>query len=169
MYELAHAADSPDHKGDGLTAAAIGQMLDLDPSYLSQHPAQFDAQGLIARAASSSDRRAAHITLTVAGRQALAPLESASNDETAALLATVAAPDRSNLLAAMRQIESTLAPQRTLLATPATGERFRLRACPPTRRHGLGDQPSRRALPPEYGWDGTFEGDGGRHLRKVHP
>lgn len=156
LYELAHAADSPDHKGDGLTAAAIGQMLDLDPSYLSRILRKFDAQGLIARAASSSDRRAAHITLTVAGRQALAPLESASNDETAALLAAVAAPDRSNLLAAMRQIESTLAPQRTLLATPATGERFRLRAHRPgdmgwvISRHGA-------LYHQHYGWDGTFE------------
>ena len=150
LYELAHAADSPDHSGDGLTAAAIGQNARPRPELpRSRILRKFDAQGLIARAASSSEspRRAHHTDRCGSASVGSFRIRQQRRDGGAAGKPS-RAPDRSNSVRRHAwQIESTLAPQRTWPATPATGERFPV-ARPPTRRHGLGDQPSRRALPP---------------------
>jgi DNA-binding MarR family transcriptional regulator len=103
LYELAHArVVAP------LTASALCALLDLDASYCSRVLRNFEAKGLLARVPLCADTRAMQLKLTAKGRRALAPLEKASNPETAAMLAKVSANDRGNVLAAMRLIESTL-------------------------------------------------------------
>jgi DNA-binding MarR family transcriptional regulator/GNAT superfamily N-acetyltransferase len=103
LYELAHArADSP------LTASALCELLDLDPSYCSRIVRKLESLGWLARMPSRTDARAMQLKLTAKGRKAFAPLERASNEEAKAMLATVSANDRGNVLASMRLIESVL-------------------------------------------------------------
>src|SRR5437763_12643508 len=84
LYELAHAA-AP------ITATALAQTLTIDAGYLSRMLRGFEANGLIRKARSKTDGRQFHLTLTSAGRKAFAPLERASRDEIAALLAPLSA------------------------------------------------------------------------------
>jgi DNA-binding MarR family transcriptional regulator/GNAT superfamily N-acetyltransferase len=160
LYELAHAddaksADNVESHG-GLTASELCELLDVDASYLSRILRSFESKGLIAKHASTQDRRATHLHLTAKGREAFAPLEAASSEETAHMLATVTPNDRANLLASMRQIETTLAYAATPLRSVDATEKYRLR---PHRPGDMGWVIARHGAlyHQEYGWDGTFE------------
>lgn len=101
LYELAHRS-AP-------TASELGRDLGFDAGYLSRMLRRFERARLIARSPSAADRRSTLVRLTARGRAAFAPLDTRARDEVAAMLAAVAPPDRTALVAAMKQIETLLA------------------------------------------------------------
>jgi DNA-binding MarR family transcriptional regulator/GNAT superfamily N-acetyltransferase len=105
LYELAHR--------ERTTASELCRDLDLDPGYLSRILAGFRRRGLVMRAASETDRRQLHLSLSEAGHTAFAPLDTRSRDDIAAMLAGLAEPGQRRLVAAMAEIERLLAPDST--------------------------------------------------------
>lgn len=102
LYELARCETS--------TAGALGRELMLDPGYLSRLLKKFEGRGLISRSASSSDGRERVLGLTEAGRAAFAPLDDASCEQAASLVAHLDQAGQHRLLAAMQTITTLLAP-----------------------------------------------------------
>jgi DNA-binding MarR family transcriptional regulator/GNAT superfamily N-acetyltransferase len=142
LYELAHR-ERP-------TASELCRELDLDPGYLSRILAGFRRRGLILRAASETDRRQIHLSLSDAGRAAFAPLDRRSRDEIAALLTRLLEPGQRRLIAAMAEIERLLAPASAprepyLLRPPVPGDIGWV-----ISRHGA-------LYAQEYGFDWRFE------------
>ena len=159
LYELAHAGGNP-------TASELQIALDLDAGYLSRILRGFEAKRLIRRARSDTDARRLHLKLTAAGREAFAPLDRASHDEIAALLARVPADGQRRVIAAMGTIRSLLDD------APALPTPYLLR----TRRPGdIGWVIARHGAlyAEEYGWDATFEAlvaeIAARFLRRFDP
>ena len=142
LYELAHR--------ERLTASDVGGELGLDPGYLSRVLRGFQRRQLIERTSSATDRRQRHLSLTAAGRAALAPLDEGSRAAVAGLLAPLAQPAQHRLVAAMHDIEQLLGQ-----VPPAVD------GCV-LRRHRPGDMGwivGRQAAiyAEEYGWDESFE------------
>ena len=142
LYELAHR-ERP-------TASELGRELDLDPGYLSRILGGFRRHGLIVRAASDTDRRQIHLSLSDAGQAAFAPLDNRSRDEIAALLARLPEPEQRRLVAAMAEIERLLGPPSAprepyLLRPPVPGDIGWV-----ISRHGA-------LYAQEYGFDWRFE------------
>jgi DNA-binding MarR family transcriptional regulator/GNAT superfamily N-acetyltransferase len=149
LYELAHAARP-------LTATDLARTLTIDAGYLSRILRQFEADELIRKTRSKSDGRQRHLSLTAEGRNAFAPLDRASHDEIAALLAPLPRDAQHRIVEAMDTIESLL-DGASAAATP-------LRSTAPyvLRTHRPGDIGwviSRHGAlyAQEYGWDDTFE------------
>lgn len=145
LYELAHASPSVP---PGASALAAG--LGLDEGYLSRILRGFEKRGLIRRAPSRSDRRKALLSLTAAGRKALAPLEARSRAEVRAKLAKLGVAKQGRLIEALRSIER-------LLGAPDTQPvPLVLRGLEPgdigwvVHRHGV-------LYAREYGYDTSFE------------
>src|ERR1700761_2724175 len=89
LYELAHRED--------LAAKEIGIELGLDPGYLSRIVQNFDEKGLLTRKPLPSDRRQYQLSLTAKGRQVFAKLELGSQNEVAAMLASLSQTDTRRL------------------------------------------------------------------------
>jgi len=142
LYELAHRARP--------TASELGQTLGLDAGYLSRILAGFASRGLVGRRPSPSDGRRSLLRLTAKGRRAFASLDRRSQDETAALLAPLAAGEQGRLVGALQTVE------RLLGGAPAAGGSCVLR---PPRPGDIGWVVHRHALlyAREYGWDERFE------------
>jgi DNA-binding MarR family transcriptional regulator/GNAT superfamily N-acetyltransferase len=143
LYELAHR-ENP-------AAKVIGIELGLDPGYLSRIVQNFEEIGLITRKPLPSDRRQHRLALTPKGRQAFAKLERSTQDDVAAMLATLPLGGSRRLIAAMAEIERLLGASREQV--------------PPAmlRSHRAGDMgwvvQSHGALyASEYGFDSSFEG-----------
>jgi DNA-binding MarR family transcriptional regulator/predicted N-acetyltransferase YhbS len=142
LYELAHR-EQP-------TASELGRDLGLDAGYLSRILRRFEKKGLLTRKASSRDGRQQLLSLTRKGEDAFAPLNTRSRAEIAALLDTLAEPERKRLTDAMHEIESLLG------ARPEPKAPYLLRPHQPgdigwvIHRHGV-------LYAQEYGWDETFE------------
>jgi len=158
LYELAHR-DAP-------TASALAGDLDLDRGYLSRILQGFERDGLVRRSRSQDDGRQSHLALTPKGRKAFAPLDRASHDEIARLLAHLSDGDAQHLVDGMTTIE------RLLAGTAPTPPTVALR----THRHGdIGWVIERHGAlyAREMGWDDTFEGlvagIAGRFLVKLDP
>lgn len=113
IYELAHRPE--------IAASDLIRELGLDAGYLSRMLKKFEEQGLIRRTPAEEDARRAVITLTRKGHAEYAPLERASQEGNAAMLAKIAAPDRARLVTATKTIA------RLLGEPPATPEPFILR------------------------------------------
>jgi DNA-binding MarR family transcriptional regulator/N-acetylglutamate synthase-like GNAT family acetyltransferase len=143
LYELA--------RGRGITASEVARALDLDAGYLSRLLRNFEKRGLIARTAAAHDGRQSHLKLTAKGRASFAPLEKRSQQDTAAMLGRLSAPDQARLIAAMRTIEILLTPE------APSGPPYVLRE---PRPGDLGWIVKRHAelYAQEYGWRGEFEG-----------
>jgi DNA-binding MarR family transcriptional regulator/GNAT superfamily N-acetyltransferase len=141
LWELAHTDDA--------TAADLARTLGLDPGYLSRLLRGFKERRLVKTRRSTTDARQTHLSLTVAGRRALAPLERRSQAEASALLASLDDTQQHELLAAAARIQ-------VLLGGRGKSSTFVLRAHRPgdigwvVSRHGA-------LYAQEYGWDLRFE------------
>ncbi len=143
LYELARADRL-------LTATDLVRDLGLDAGYLSRILRCFVSRGYLRKSRSDGDARRLHLTLTAAGKKAFAPLDRASHDEIAALLAPLPDDAQARLVDAMRGVETILGHR------PANAARIVLR---PHRPGDIGWAISRHGAlyAQEYGWDETFE------------
>lgn len=143
LYELAQRP--------GTTATSLGRELGLDSGYLSRILQRFERDGLISRVACEADRRQSTLSLTDAGREAFAPLDTSSRDEINALLCTLPEPAQDALVGAMGRIETLLGPPDSAATVP-----WLLRQHRPgdigwvVARHGA-------LYAEEYGFDQRFE------------
>ncbi|TGQ52086.1 GNAT family N-acetyltransferase [Mesorhizobium sp. M1C.F.Ca.ET.193.01.1.1] len=142
LYELAHR--------DGLVASDLVRDLGLDPGYVSRLLKKFEERGLVERAASEADARRSPIALTLAGRDAFAPLNQDSHDQVRALLDRLAPADQEKLVNAMRTVQNLLGdkpePKVPCILRPLqVGDIGWI-----THRQGL-------LYAQDYGWDETYE------------
>jgi DNA-binding MarR family transcriptional regulator/GNAT superfamily N-acetyltransferase len=142
LFELAHR--------DGLTATELVAELALDAGYLSRILKKFEDRGLLTRRPSDRDARQAHLSLTEKGRRAFAPLNEASRNQVAGLLAPLSGSDREKLIGAMTTV------QRLMGKAPEPKVPYVLR---PLRAGDVGWIIHRQTVlyHREYGWDGTYE------------
>jgi DNA-binding MarR family transcriptional regulator/GNAT superfamily N-acetyltransferase len=141
LYELAHR--------DAVTATALATDLNLDHGYLSRILRGFGEAGLVAKKRAPDDARQSLISITAKGRKAFAPLNKASSDQVAALLARLSSADQERVVGAMRQVENLLGAQ-----NPASPIVLR-----PHRPGDMGWVTSANAslYAQEYGWDISYE------------
>ena len=136
---------------DRATASDIAHDLGLDAGYLSRILDRLHKSGLIRKEIAAGDGRQRVLSLTASGRDAFDPLERRTEREIGALLGRLSTPEQDRLVAAMRAIETTIAPG------PKTAPDIIL------RRHRPGDLGwvvARHAelYAQEYGWGDNFEG-----------
>jgi DNA-binding MarR family transcriptional regulator/GNAT superfamily N-acetyltransferase len=100
LYELAHR--------DGLTSSDLCRELGLNAGYVSRVISGFEKKGLVDKARSASDARAAELRLTGKGRAAFEPLNDGSRREIVNVLESLSGPEQEQLVDAMGQIEGLL-------------------------------------------------------------
>jgi DNA-binding MarR family transcriptional regulator/GNAT superfamily N-acetyltransferase len=157
LYELAHHVDA--------SAADLARELDLDAGYLSRILRSFEQRGWIRRTPSPRDARQSIVELMAAGRKAFAPIDKASHDQVAALLAHVPAPAADAAVREMAAIERALMPASSApcitLRTHVPGDVGWI-----VERHGA-------LYAQEYAWDARFEAlvaqIGARFLERFDP
>ncbi|HEY3180448.1 MAG TPA: bifunctional helix-turn-helix transcriptional regulator/GNAT family N-acetyltransferase [Casimicrobiaceae bacterium] len=149
LYELAHAKEA-------ITATDLARTLTIDAGYLSRILRAFEGNALIRKTRSKDDGRQLHLSLTAAGRKAFAPLDRASHDEIAALLAPLQVDAQDRVVDAMAAIESLLDGAGHNSAPARKARSYIVRSHRPgdigwvISRHGA-------LYAHEYGWDDTFE------------
>ena len=100
LWELAHR--------DSATATELSRELNLDLGYLSRLLGGFKQRGLVKSTRSKEDARHLRLSLSAAGRRAFAPLNTRSQADVTALLATLAEPQQQQLLQAMASLGKLL-------------------------------------------------------------
>jgi DNA-binding MarR family transcriptional regulator/GNAT superfamily N-acetyltransferase len=141
LYELGRGAT---------TATAIAKALELDPGYLSRIITKFTQEDLVAKAASTDDRRQYQLQLTNEGRQTFSRLDRGSDELVGAMLADLSSSEQERLIAAMRSIQG-------LLTVRTEKPSYVLR---PHRAGDMGWVVERHAViyGEQYQWDFSFEG-----------
>jgi DNA-binding MarR family transcriptional regulator/GNAT superfamily N-acetyltransferase len=145
LYEIAHR-EAP-------AATDLVRELALDAGHLSRLLRRLGTRGLVRRKADAGDARRSVLTLSAAGRRAIASLEEAASTQAAALVAHLDAGRAAELRAAMSTIEAALAPPGARAAPP---EPIVLR---PHQTGDIGWITHRQGLlyAQEHGWDESFE------------
>jgi DNA-binding MarR family transcriptional regulator/GNAT superfamily N-acetyltransferase len=133
-----------------ITATELGELLRLDQGYLSRVLSRLHESRLIARKTLSADARQTGLTLTQRGLAAFRTLNERSNDQVREILRRLSPAKRTELLRAMRTIETTLtdgdaAPRAYTLRPHRSGDMGWV-----IHRHGV-------LYREEYGWDERFE------------
>lgn len=100
MYEIYH------HKKIG--SKQIADLLGMDKGYLSRMLLSFEKQDLIERKADKKDGRAQEITLTAKGKKEFINLNNLSENQIAALLSALSAPEIKALVDHMDGIKTIL-------------------------------------------------------------
>ena len=142
IYELAHH--------NAVTATELCHELGLDAGYLSRMIRKFKKQGLVETLPSPTDRRQILLTLSAAGQQEFASINSRSREEISVLLGRLPSAEQTRLVAAMQTIEEILH------AEPERRVPYLLRPHQPgdmgwvVHRHGV-------LYTTEYGWNEQFE------------
>jgi len=141
LYELAHTPS--------LSATDLGDLLGLDPGYLSRILRGFEHDGLITRARASTDRRRSVLGLAAKGRKIFSGLESRQSAEVERMLAPIADPAQGDLVSSMRTIAEVLGDvvphKKVSLRTHRSGDMGWVMF-----RHGA-------LYHREYAWDERFE------------
>ncbi|MEO3752249.1 bifunctional helix-turn-helix transcriptional regulator/GNAT family N-acetyltransferase [Streptomyces sp. B6B3] len=149
LYELARRDQTP--------LAELRRELEMDPGQLSRLLGRAEEDGLVVRERDPADSRRQLIRLTGTGRKAAALLDTRAEDEVAALVRPLSAPERERLTVALRTVSRLLGPGRP--GAPrfgGAGPGFRLRPPGPGElgwviaRHGA-------LYAAEYGWNDAFE------------
>jgi DNA-binding MarR family transcriptional regulator/GNAT superfamily N-acetyltransferase len=139
LYELAHR--------ESLTSSDLCRELGLNAGYVSRVISGFARKGLVGKARSASDARAAELRLTAKGRAAFEPLNDGSRREILSLLERLSGPEQQQLVEAMGQIEGLLGDEAPayLLRDPRPGD--------------MGWIVHRQAMlyAQEYGWNSEYE------------
>jgi DNA-binding MarR family transcriptional regulator/GNAT superfamily N-acetyltransferase len=141
LYELT--------RQDKASASELVEQLGIDAGYLSRILRRFQQQGFIRKETSRSDERRSHLSLTIKGRKAFAPLEARSNEQVGAMLSALTPGMQQQVVAAMHGIEQALNGQRE--------KNYTLRA---PRPGDFGWVVARHATfyAENYGWREPFEG-----------
>ncbi len=143
LYEIA--------KRHGVTAKDLRGDLALDRGYVSRMLRNFEDHGWIKVTPAPDDRRRQFLSLTAKGHKVFDPLDRRSSEQVTGLLTRLSPGQQKRFLAAIREIESSLAPSRP--SAPC----FTLRAHRPgdmgwvVQRHG-------ELYWQEYRYDERFEG-----------
>jgi DNA-binding MarR family transcriptional regulator/GNAT superfamily N-acetyltransferase len=136
-------------QGDASEVADLRRVVDIDAGYLSRILGRFSDDGLITRQRSPADGRRQVITLTGAGRAAIAGLDAGSARQTRDMLAHVRDENLRRLLEAMRVITDVLTqsprPRGYLLRAPRPGDL------------GWVVQRNAAVYAEEFGWDASYE------------
>ncbi|RRS03399.1 GNAT family N-acetyltransferase [Aquabacterium soli] len=103
LWELAHVEEP-----GGITATALGQVLDLDAGYLSRVLRALKERKLVKARRSEDDARQSLLQLTPAGRRAFAPLNSRSQQQVDALLSRLSDGQQADLLQAFQRVQMLL-------------------------------------------------------------
>jgi DNA-binding MarR family transcriptional regulator/N-acetylglutamate synthase-like GNAT family acetyltransferase len=143
MYELAQSGAT--------TATRLRAALELDAGYLSRILRGFEAKGLVARRPSEQDGRQTLVSLTEAGEETFAGIESRTKDEVGAMLARLSLPEQERLMDALGTAEALLGGAAEQPRVP-----YLLRAPHPG---DMGWVVHRQAAlyAAEYNWDQQFE------------
>ena len=159
LYELGRA-DRP------VTATDLARDLGLDHGYLSRILRGFVARGYVRKSRPAGDARRFELRLTAAGWKAFLPLDRASQDRIAVLLAPLSDDVQLRIVDAMRTVEALLGDG------SANAAPFVLR---PHRPGDIGWVISRHGAlyAQEYGWDASFEAlvadIAARFIRRYNP
>lgn len=143
IYEIAHHEQT--------SATELGDELGLDPGYVSRLIRRLHAEGIVEKQSCAEDGRVTLLSLTEAGNDAFAKLNSASRSQGERMLGTLSETDQQRLVQAMGVIEHLLG------AGPEDRVAYLLRPHQPgdmgwvVQRHGV-------LYNREYGWDDRFEG-----------
>jgi DNA-binding MarR family transcriptional regulator/predicted N-acetyltransferase YhbS len=100
LWEFAHRNNA--------TATELSRDLELDTGYLSRLLSGFKQQGLIKATRSTQDARRMHLSITAAGRRAFAPLNTRSQADVNAMLATLTDTQQRQLLQSMAAVKRLL-------------------------------------------------------------
>ena len=143
LYEVARS-DEP------LTATELGKRLGLDAGYLSRILREFEEKRLIKRSIAANDARRSHVSLTAAGKKAVAVLNARQHDAVVALLDDMPGDEQERFLSSLGTVERTLTPQ------AERGAPYLLRDL---QAGDYGWVLERHAVlyGREYGWDERFE------------
>ena len=134
---------------DATELVELRRELDIDAGYVTRILARFEADGLVEKERSPTDRRRHVVSLTARGRLAFAMLDRRSAEEVGAMLSRLGGVEQRRLVAAMSTIRGILEPSRRsepfVLRPPQAGDFGWV-----IQRHG-------ELYSEEYGWDESFE------------